>query len=291
MNDSRLRCFSKETCYASLPSENYRRHLLEFEKNFEFCDHFIWLTENWKLNFIFIAIYLIAIFYGQRYMKSRSPFNLRGTLFLWNAFLGGFSAFAAWRSITSLVYDINELGFYESICNYNLPLQTRQAVGIYLWCFILSKVVELLDTAFIVLRKTPLIFLHWYHHMTVCFFVWSSGAYPSNIHMYFMAANFLVHSLMYSYYALKVLKIQVPKWVNMTITTMQLSQMLFGIFITYYAYHLKNTPGIGCCVQNETVTIAVVIYLSYFILFLNFFVRSYVFKKTNSISKSSKKTK
>ena len=36
--------------------------------------------------------------------------------------------------------------------------------------FVLSKAVELLDTAFIVLRKQRLITLHWVHHvLTLCY--------------------------------------------------------------------------------------------------------------------------
>lgn len=44
--------------------------------------------------------------------------------------------------------------------------------GFWSTMFVLSKVPELGDTLFIVLRKQPLIFLHWYHHATVLVYSW-----------------------------------------------------------------------------------------------------------------------
>lgn len=34
------------------------------------------------------------------------------------------------------------------------------------------QVAELLDTVFIVARKRPLLFLHWYHHISVLVYTW-----------------------------------------------------------------------------------------------------------------------
>ena len=44
--------------------------------------------------------------------------------------------------------------------------------SLWTYLFTMSKVPELMDTVFIVLRKQPLIFLHWYHHITVLIFTW-----------------------------------------------------------------------------------------------------------------------
>ena len=38
--------------------------------------------------------------------------------------------------------------------------------------FIFSKIPELVDTVFLVLQKKPVIFLHWFHHVTVLLYCW-----------------------------------------------------------------------------------------------------------------------
>lgn len=145
------------------------------------------------------------------------------------------------------------------------------------WCFlfVVSKIVELGDTGFIVARKQKLLFLHWYHHVTVLIFGWFSSMGPLSFGRYIMAMNFFVHSLMYSYYAARILKIRVPKQLAMTITSLQILQMIVGCFVTVYAQLAVNS-GRPCEITQSTLNLSIVCYGSYLVLFLNFFVRSYL---------------
>ena len=55
---------------------------------------------------------------------------------------------------------------------FNSYIEDDKVSGFWATMFVLSKVPELGDTIFIVLRKQPLIFLHWYHHATVLVYSW-----------------------------------------------------------------------------------------------------------------------
>jgi len=266
-----------QSCYLDVFSPKYDRYLFGFEKNFDYWAAFFWFANNWTICYYFIGIYLVTIFAGQQLMKSRPAFQLRGSLFLWNLFLALFSIVATIRMIPESLYMVNEYGFHGTVCEPG-PMQHKQAGGIWAMLFTLSKILELGDTAFIVLRKTPLIFLHWYHHISVIFFTWGSSAYPSTIQCHFMVLNLVVHSFMYSYYALKVLRIRIPRWVSISITSLQLVQMMLGVFVTIYAYWAKSQNP-DCCVFDQAITIAATIYVSYFVLFLNFFIKVYVSNK------------
>ena len=71
---------------------------------------------------------------------------------------------------------------------------------------IVHQLPELVDTVFIVLRKQKLIFLHWYHHITVLIYCWYSFSQYTAPARWFVVMNFVVHSIMYTYYAFRALR-------------------------------------------------------------------------------------
>ena len=100
---------------------------------------------------------------------------------------------------------------------------------------------ELFDTAFIVLRKQNLIFLHWYHHITVMWISFFSYIDLSSSCRLFMVMNYSVHSIMYTYYTLRAMRIRVPKVFAVITTSLQIIQMIFGLLITLTVLHYKQT--------------------------------------------------
>ena len=149
------------------------------------------------------------------------------------------------------------------------------------------KLIEFGDTAFIVLRKQPLIFLHWYHHITVLLYTWLSVMEATGSGNWFSLVNAFIHSCMYSYYALKAIRFSVPKWFSKTLTMLQIAQMFWGIVITISAYYYVHIAQIECNVTTSNLKLSALMYLSYLILFVNFFKQSYL--SNERVNKAEKK--
>ena len=153
--------------YQSWTGYNYS-FLFAYEKKYFNVDYMKsekeWMTYNWSNCFLYVAIYLFIIFSGQKYMEKREKFELRKALVAWNFVLGGFSAFGAARVWPEFIHVVNKYGIVHSYCNPDWQFGVTGGWG---GLFIISKFPELIDTFFIVARKQPLIFLHWYHHATV----------------------------------------------------------------------------------------------------------------------------
>ncbi|CAG0879846.1 unnamed protein product [Cyprideis torosa] len=134
--------------------------VFRFEDDFMYHEKFEWMVKNWKQSFWYIGIYMVFIFLGKHHMSTRPRFELRGPLVTWNICLALFSIFGAARTLPELLYALKTYGFYHSVCIPSF-IENNKVSAFWTWMFILSKVPELGDTIFIVLRKQPLIFLHW----------------------------------------------------------------------------------------------------------------------------------
>jgi len=168
--------------------------------------------------------------------------------------------------------------------------------------FIFSNVPELGDTVFVLLGKRPLLFLHWYHHITVLLFCWFSYAERASVGLSFAAMNYLVHAVMYSYYAVqnkssldlaaakrikdetaqkkatrkaerikKVLKTVAP-----VVTVLQISQMAVGIWVMTVAWPLLQSNVVECHTTRHMWFWGSIMYLSYFVLFVLFALERYI---------------
>lgn len=234
-----------------------------------------WYQSNWQLSIYLSIVYVILLYIGQKYMESRERFDLRTPLILWNVFLAVFSFFGTIR-VWQTMYSIYSIyGFKGTVCASEYF--ASPVTNFWSMLFIMSKVPELIDTAFIVLRKRKLIFLHWYHHITVMIYSWYSFRDRLAGCQYYVSMNFFVHAIMYTYYAVVAMRIKIPKPIAMIITTLQTSQMFIGVTIQYFIYKWRKDDW--CPNHYYNLRGAILLYGSYYLLFAKFFLDAYVFKR------------
>jgi elongation of very long chain fatty acids protein 6 len=134
------------------------------------------------------------------------------------------------------------------------------------------------DTVFVVLRKTPLNFLHWYHHISVFAYCAYSVGYADPTSEWFGVVNLFVHSVMYSYYVLKAVGVKVPRAVAQCITALQLSQFGVGLTVIGVAF-AQHRAGVACVARKDVLWSGLLMYISYMVLFGNFFYQRYLRRK------------
>lgn len=248
-------------------------YMFNFEQGFKHQETRKFMLNNWTYGFYFCGIYMILIFGGQYLMQSRKRFELKGLLIIWNTLLATFSIIGASRTLPEFLHIIRHHGLYYSVCVPSFIEQDKVA-GFWTLMFVLSKLPELGDTIFIVLRKQPLIFLHWYHHITVLLYSWFSYTEYTASARWFIVMNYCVHSLMYSYYALRAMGYKPPRQIAMVVTVLQLLQMVIGSAVNIWAYQLKQDNR-ECHITPLNIKLSLAMYLSYFVLFARFFYKAY----------------
>ena len=149
-----------------------------------------------------VVAYLAMVWWLPRYMAHRPAYNLRATSRIWNLAVAVFSICGAMVCVPHLFRQLTTHGFYYTVCHdvYELAGYGRPAfwAALFTW----SKLLELVDTVLIILRKRKLIMLHWFHHASVIIFAWAAWVYETPAALWYGAMNYTVHAIMYTYFAL-----------------------------------------------------------------------------------------
>lgn len=191
---------------------------------------------QWEVPAVTSVLYLLLIFVGPMLMKKREPMDsfCRPYMLIYNLYQ---TVFNIWW-VGSMIYEVYKLGYPL----FHLPLDTSPKffnVGMLVWLHYQNKYIEMLDTAFMVLRKKndQISFLHCYHHLLLMwawFFVCKFGCGGES---YFGATvNAFIHVLMYGYYFLATLQIKAP-W-KKYLTQLQMIQFCVcfchGLYVAFY---------------------------------------------------------
>uniref|UniRef100_A0A0M3IAT8 Elongation of very long chain fatty acids protein n=1 Tax=Ascaris lumbricoides TaxID=6252 RepID=A0A0M3IAT8_ASCLU len=210
-------------------------------------------------------------------MRDREPFRLQKQLFTWNASLAVFSLIGFLRFTEEVIYSVVTYGMYRSVC-YSINPGSVAAFWAILFAF--SKIVEYGDTLFIVLRKKPLIFLHYYHHVVVLIGSAHAGAEHAAPGRFFISLNYFVHFIMYSYYASTAYGLRPSKRIAMLLTLLQIVQMFVGLYIEYLVIHYKtkeNLPALNfsCQQSYSNICVTLIQFTTFAALFIHFYVKAY----------------
>ncbi|XP_050310553.1 elongation of very long chain fatty acids protein 7 isoform X2 [Anthonomus grandis grandis] len=215
--------------------ENYNE-LLESKKD-PLVDSWLFMHSPLPVFSILVAYLWFVLYFGPNYMKNRKPFELKSAMIIYNLYQ---VLFSIWLCSHALNVKNAIPHFLKHTCRNPSPNKEFQALlATGAWWYFFSKITELLDTVFFVMRKkqNQVSFLHVYHHSVTMVGSWAYLKYlPGEQGVVIGFLNSLVHVVMYFYYFLSALgpKYQKYLWWKKYMTWMQLTQ--FGIMLVYLAF-------------------------------------------------------
>lgn len=104
----------------------------------------------------------------------------------------------------------------------------NQGLAYFGWFFYLSKFYEVVDTAIILAKGKKSSTLQTYHHAGAMMCMWAGIRYMAAPIWIFCLVNSAIHAMMYTYYTITALRIRVPNAIKRSLTTMQITQFVFG---------------------------------------------------------------
>ncbi|KAF4122935.1 fatty acid elongase 3 [Geosmithia morbida] len=226
-----------------------------------------------------IFCYLIIIFGGRELMRSRKPFQFNTLFKIHNFVLTVISGALLALFVEQLAPTLWRDGFYENICGadgWTDPLVTLYYLNY------LTKYIELIDTAFLMLKKKPLTFLHCYHHPATALLCYTQLVGRTSVSWVPITLNLTVHVVMYWYYFQSARGIKI--WWKQYITILQIAQFIIDLAgVVYFASwdywastHFSWLPHVGTCAGHPYAAMSGCFILSsYLVLFVMFYFSTY----------------
>lgn len=228
-----------------------------------------------------VGVYLLFVLrVGPQLMRKKEPFDLRRIVRVYNFANIIMNIWLAYRGI-------HLSGDGASFFNCHCLDRDYKRFSLYIDIFILSRVVDFLDTIFFVLRKkqSQITGLHVFHHALVPLVIYLVASFSMTPFSGFLIVmNALVHVVMYSYYFLATYPSISPYlWWKKYITRIQIGQFILALVYFSSGYillpKLCNDPPMVAVVTN---LLSAVIFL---MLFLSFYSGAYR-KGRNETSKT-----
>ena len=232
-----------------------------------------WFVRNGMLpSVIIVSAYLVlTMVLLPKYMASREPMRLRLTMLCYNISMCIANMyFAMWAFV---LYRFGQEWFnFVAPSQYDTSPQQMQTIQ-FMYIYMISKYIDLLDTFFLVLRKKSLTFLHLYHHaivpiISIISFILHPTSNPVGIFAFF---NSIVHSLIYVYLTLATLAPATAKqvWWKKCITQAEIVQ--FFIYSVFTALYYTFSQGYS----TAYIWIAISQNPIFAYLFIRYYIQSY----------------
>ncbi|XP_050424450.1 elongation of very long chain fatty acids protein AAEL008004-like [Adelges cooleyi] len=226
----------------------------------------------WPTLILLVAYLLFVLKLGPSYMKNRRAFNIDRIVMVYDVVQVFFSVYLV-KEAFRLVWLDNDYRFDCIEIDLSDTPKAKEKLFV-VWLYYFSKVLDLLDTVFFVLRKkeNQVTFLHIYHHSMVLFFSWIVAKFfPGGQVAFFGTINASVHVVMYSYYFLTVLKPEYKKaWWKKHLTQLQLIQ-----FVITGVHGFIAMMATDCKFPKALIAIGLPQDMFMFILFWDFYKKTY----------------
>ncbi|VVC28056.1 ELO family, conserved site,ELO family [Cinara cedri] len=255
----------------------------------EEIDSWPFVKHPWPVFTILVAYLLFVIKIGPKMMENREPFNITNLILIFNFIQFSYNTLLClWIILTPGIPSF----IYTHMCHISEETQHEKylikCLHTVSWFYFISKIIDLLDTVFFVLRKkqSHVSFLHVYHHTKMVISCWiHMRFFKSEQAAYGAMLNSSVHIAMYGYYFLAALGPYMHKylWWKVYVTRIQISQLV--IAVVYMAYLYKYD-----CTMPRALSVTVIIDLFAFIyLFMNFYKVAYNADKVTETQKPDEK--